>query len=515
MKSDWVEGTGDGTTPRSARPEVLVGRAAEQRNVSSEARPSPNFWLLLLTVSLGGVFAPLNSTMLAVALPELRRDFNVGHAEIAWLVSSYLIAMAVAQPLGGRLGDQLGRANVFRNGLLAFLALSLACAAAPTFPLLILLRTGQALVGAAIIPNGMAMLRESVPPDRLGRSGGLTGSAMSIAAAVGPLLGAALLTLGSWRLLFLVNVPLVAAALLAFTILSYPRTRERRAFDLDWMGAASLAALLVAITLLLNSLGGGQSTLVLTLALVALPVFLIIFVRRQFSAANPMAEWRLFRIRSYAGATAYILLSNLVMYTTLLSVPFFVEEVQGKGNLAAGTLLAAISLPMTVLSPVGGRISDSIGRRPLVIAGSVLVTAAVTALAVGIDESSTYVFLVTSLAILGIGLAISFGPASAAAIESSPRDLAGTAAGTNSMMRYLGSIAGAGVLGAVLDTESGVAEISLFRIIFAVLVVMAVLAFASSLLIHRFPPEMHRAPVAPSVPAMAENTAAPQLTVKS
>src|SRR3990172_11547545 len=74
---------------------------------------SPNYPLLLTTVALGGILAPLNSTMLAVALPELRRDFGVGHAEIAWLVSAYLIAMAVAQPLGGRLGDQLGPPTVF------------------------------------------------------------------------------------------------------------------------------------------------------------------------------------------------------------------------------------------------------------------------------------------------------------------------------------------------------------------------------------------------------------------
>ncbi|TMB96881.1 MAG: MFS transporter [Chloroflexi bacterium] len=113
---------------------------------------TPSYALLLATVSLGGILAPLNSTMLAVALPELRHDFGVGHAEIAWLVSAYLIAMAVAQPLGGRLGDQLGRARVFRTGLILFLVLSLAIALSPAFPVLILLRTGQALVAPLSSP---------------------------------------------------------------------------------------------------------------------------------------------------------------------------------------------------------------------------------------------------------------------------------------------------------------------------------------------------------------------------
>src|SRR3989454_10209223 len=164
-------------------------RASEERASEQGSR----YTLLILTVSLGGILAPLNSTMLAVALPDLRRDFGVGHAEIAWLISAYLIAMAVAQPLGGRLGDQLGRARVFRTGLILFLVLSLAIALSPAFPVLILLRTGQALVGASVIPNGMAMLRESLPINRLGRSGGITGSVISFSAAVGPLLGAGLL----------------------------------------------------------------------------------------------------------------------------------------------------------------------------------------------------------------------------------------------------------------------------------------------------------------------------------
>jgi EmrB/QacA subfamily drug resistance transporter len=459
-------------------------------NSASGANP-PNYTLLLLTVSLGGVLAPLNSTMLAVALPELRRFFHVGHAEIAWLVSAYLIAMAVAQPLGGRLGDQLGRARVFRAGLIAFLVLSLGCAVAPTFPLLMLLRTGQAVVGAMVIPNGMAMIRESVPVNQLGRSGGLTGSAISISAAVGPLLGAALLALGSWRLLFLVNVPLVGVGLLCQALLAYKGSGNRQKLELDWIGAAAFAVLLVTITVLLNGLRGGQSSLLLVAAIVSLVLFSAVFVRRQFSTVNPIVEWSLFSNRSYAAATGYILFSNLVMYTTILAVPFFVEEVQGKSSGVTGLLLASISMPMVILSPIGGRISDALGRRPMVTCGSVLMLTAVVALLVGIDAASPFVFLAGCLAVLGVGLSLSFGSASAAAIESTSRELAGTAAGTNSMMRYLGSIVGAGILGAVLTTDSGVPGIGLFQLIFAVLLAMSVLAFASSHFIHRFPPEYH------------------------
>ncbi len=451
-----------------------------------ERQRETSYPLLLITASLGGILAPLNSTMLAVALPELRKDFDVGHAEIGWLVSAYLIAMAVAQPLGGRLGDQIGRARLFQGGLLAFLVLSIGAAFAPTFQVLLLLRTGQALVGAAVIPNGMAMVRESVPIHQLGQSGGLTGSAMSIAAAVGPLLGAGLLEAGSWRLLFLMNVPIVALALFALAALRYRDRPSSGAFRLDWSGAAIFAALLIALTFLLNSLQGAASGIAVAVGGTGLFVLSILFLQRQRTSPMPIAEWRLFRNRSYFGATAYVLLNNLVMYTTLLTIPFFIEEIQHKGSSTTGLLLGAMSVLMAVLAPFAGRLSDAFGRKPLAVIGAAIVLAAIVLLLAGIGEDASFGYLAFALAVLGVGMGLSFGAASTAAIESAPREMAGAAGGTNSMMRYLGSIIGAGVLGAVLSDEGGAPEIGMFRLIFAVLLVMASLALLATFLIHRF-----------------------------
>ena len=477
---------------------------------STRDQSKVSYRLLLATVAFGGVLAPINSTMLAVALPELRHDFDVGHAEIAWLVSAYLIAMAVAQPLGGRLGDQLGRGPVFRTGLALFLAFSLAIALSPTFEVLILLRTCQALIGAAVIPNGMAMLRETQPVTRLGRSGGFIGSAISISAAVGPLLGAGLLELGSWRYIFIMNVPLVVAGLVCFALLRYPERGDRKPFAVDWAGAVMFAALLVTVTLLLNSLKGSHSDLFLIGVIIALPVVAFVFIQRQLSTETPIAEWQLFRNRSYSAATAYVLLSNLVMYTVILAIPFFVEEVQGKGHAVTGSLLGAVSVLAAVLAPIAGRVSDSMGRRQPAFAGSLCMLAGVAALLVGIQEDSPYWFLATTLALLGLGLGLSIGPSNAAAIESSPRELAGAAAGTNSMMRYLGSIIGVGMLGAVLNTESGGApEIGVFRLILAVLVVMAALASVSTLFIHKFTRELGHLDIAKPAVTAAAATEAP------
>jgi MFS family permease len=449
-------------------------------------RDAPPRGLLLLTVSLGGVLAPLNSTMLAVALPGIGRAFGVGAGRATWLVSAYLIAMAVAQPLGGRVGDQVGRARVFRFGLLAFLACSVAAAVAPTFPLLVLFRAGQALTGAAVIPNGMAMLRTSVPAAELGRTIGVNGAVLSTAAAAGPLVGAALVSLGSWRLIFLVNVPLVALALGCQALLAYRDEAPRTRFVADWVGAGAFAALLVLVTLLLGAVRGGADVVTIGGLLVALLACALLFLRRQRVGPLPVTEWRLFRRPSYAASAAYILLSNLVMYTTLLTIPFFLKEVQGKGAGAAGVLLAALSVLMAALAPVAGRIADGWGRRAPAIAGSMVILAGVALLLGGLGEGVAYGYLAGSLAVLGLGMGLSTGPASTAAVEAVPRGLAGTAAGTNSMMRYLGSIVGAGVLGAVLES-GGAPGVGVFRLIFATLLVLAALGVASAWFIHRFP----------------------------
>lgn len=488
------------------------------RGHAPEAR---SYALLLATVSLGSVLAPLNSTMLAVALPDIRSAFSIGHAEIGWLVSSYLIAMAVAQPIGGRLGDQLGRSRVFRFGLIAFLALSIAAAAAPSFPLLLLFRTAQALVGAAVIPNGMAMLRESVPSSKLGQSAGITWSVLSTAAAVGPLVGAALLAAGSWRLLFLMNIPLVAVALACHSLLAYPDARaDRRSVAIDWPGALSFAAFLACVTFVLNRVSGDSSAYVLAAGIAALVASGTFFLLRQFRSDTPITEWRFFRNRSYSAAAMYVLLSNLVMYTTLLAIPFFIREVQDKSAATSGTLLGMMSVLVAVVSPVAGRLSDRHGRRAPAVAGSLVALGGASAMAVGIATDVSYWYLALTLATLGLGLGLSIGPASTAAIESAPRALAGVAAGTNSMMRYLGSIVGAGVLGAVLSRDAGTPDIAVFRVMFGIVAIMAVLALVATLFIERFPLAEHddridrvEAP-APQAPA-ASSVGAARVRTKS
>ena len=478
-------------------------------NEQARAAAPSGVGLALALASLGAILAPLNSTMVAVALPEIRDEFSLSAGAAAWLVSGYLIAMAVAQPIGGRLGDQIGRRPVYRAGLLAFLASSILTALAPNFALLVTLRIAQAVAGAVLIPNGMALLRTHAPVGQLGRLNGINGSVLSFAAAVGPLIGAATLALATWRWLFLVSVPLVLLALVLLRRLEEEDEERPPQRPVDWIGTALFVALLAGGTFQLDAMGTDAGSIGAVAGWLVVAIIGAAFAWRQRVTPAPAAEWRLFKVRSFSAATAYTLLTNLSMYTTLLMIPFFVRDVLDKSTALAGLLLGAMSILVAVTAPFGGRLSDAWGRRPSAMLGAVLLLAGAGALLAGLSSTVSPVYIAGCGAVLGLGLGLGVGAANTAAIESAPRALAGSAAGTSSMMRYVGSILGAGILAGVLTgSDAGDGDVSTYRLVMTAVVITAALAVVASTFIHRFAPS-ERAQVVEPGPASAAQAAQP------
>jgi multidrug resistance protein len=187
---------------------------------------------VLLTAALGTMLAPLNSTMIVVALPEILDDFGHSLAWGSWIVISYLVAMAAVQPLGGSLGDRYGRRRMLLIGLTAFLAATVVAALAPSVEVLLVARTVQALSGAMAIPNGTALVRSLIPPERQGRTFGTIGSAIAVAAAAGPPLGGVITDAFGWRWIFAINLLLIIPALLLASRLPGERGNRDGSFDL-------------------------------------------------------------------------------------------------------------------------------------------------------------------------------------------------------------------------------------------------------------------------------------------
>jgi MFS family permease len=272
---------------------------------------------------------------------------------------------------------------------------------------------------------------------------------------------------------------------------------------MDWPGVLLFVALLVAVTLQLSALRGAAGGVTVALQSAGTIAIGALFVWRQRRSVSPAAEWRLFRVPSFAASTAYLLLTNLSMYTTLLMIPFFVREVQGKSTELSGLLLGAMSVLVAITAPLGGRLSDAWGRRPSAQVGSVLMLIGSVALLAGLSRTVSPGYLAACLAVLGLGLGLGVGAANTAAVESAPRAFAGSAAGTSSMMRYAGSIVGAGILAGVLRDSNGGGDVTTFQLVALAVVITAALAVAASMFIHRFvvpePIPVQRAPAADAI----------------
>ena len=445
---------------------------------SPVTRP-PSERRIQIAVALGGILAPLNSTMLAVALPGIITHFDADIGTAGWLMTGYLLALAVIQPVAGKLGDRYGRRPFMLGGLAVFGLVSLGAALAPSLAVLIAMRTMQAVSGAIVFPNGAGLLRQIIPADRRARAFGTMGAVLSLAAALGPPLGGLIVALGGWRAIFLVNIPVVLAALvLAWREIPRHIPSERAPPTFDLLGALLFPLLLLGVALLvIEGRHVPSITLLLTLA-VAITGLGAAFLRREMAHPDPVFQPRFFANRGFAAATIGVAASNLGSYTVLLAVPILLAWRGGWSSLESGLVLALISAPMVVCAALGGRLADQWGRRAPVLLGSLMLAVSLAPLALdpGLDGAAFYACLLLSGAGLGLGQA----GLQTSAVESVAPEHAGVAAGLFSTCRYIGSFIGSIALARLLDGGVGLEG---FQALFIVTFAGAALAVAAAVML--------------------------------
>ena len=447
-------------TPESSPPDSLAGR-----NV-------------LFTIVLGAMLVPLNSTMIAVALPHLIVDFDTDLSSAGWLVTGYLIAMASLQPVAGKLGDRLGRRTLLLAGLGWFGLSSLGAGLAPNLPILIAFRIQQAVAGALVFPNGIALLRATAPPGRLGRRLGLVMGALPLAAALGPLVAGVLLAFADWRAIFLVNLPLVVVPLV-LGWRSLPRTVRMPANGgFDVFGGVLLSVFLLATAWALNR---GVSATGATAGVLAC-VAAALFAAQELRHPHPLIQLRLFRDSQFVAANGGVALSNLAMYVTLFALPVLLSRRGGWTGAQIGLVVTTMTLTMTMFAsaPVGGRLADRYGARLPASAGLGLMTSCLVPFALGVSQLSGLA-IVALLFGIGAGLGVASVPLQLAAIEAVDVSESGLVAGIFSTSRYLGSITGISLFaGALAPAATGTAG---FGPLFAMVAAAAAGSAALSLLL--------------------------------
>jgi EmrB/QacA subfamily drug resistance transporter len=387
-------------------------------------------WLIAVSVLASGM-AFLDATAVNVALPSIGRELGAGLSDLQWVITGYTLTLASFILLGGSLGDRYGRRRVFLIGVAWFAVASLLCGLAQTPWQLVAARAVQGVGGALLTPGSLSLIQSSFRHGDRGRAIGLWSSFAGIAGLIGPFLGGALVDLASWRLVFLVNVP-VAVVVVAAGIRHVPESRDPRHHGrFDVIGAALGALALGGVTYALITAGEDptQADVAVSGALGVLAG--VGFVVRERRVADPMLPPRLFRNRQFTGAN----LATFFVYAALGGFSLFLvlqlQEVLGYDATASGAAMVPSILVISLLSPRAGALAQRIGPRIPMTVGP-LIAAAGTLWLVGVDGSRPYWIEVLPGSLLqGLGMATTVAPLTATVLAAAPDAMAGVASGVN------------------------------------------------------------------------------------
>lgn len=396
-------------------------------------------WWVLFTVSLGAVTVSLDSSILIVCLPTLARVFHTDSAVIGWVNIAYL---TMSQSLGltlARIGDAKGRKRVYMMGLTFYTLGIVACSLAQTPYQLILARVVQGVGAATGWSLTMAIVAAVFPGAERGKGLGTLAAAYSFGLVAGPVVGGLILDLLGWRAVFYLRVPIALLALILAGVVIREQKSQETAFRLDVGGAACLFGCLSALMLFLNLAGrwGLASLPVVALAGASI-FFLILFILVEKAADQPIMDLGLFRERLFAAAVASGGLQTASTAIGIFLIPFYLTGALGYSGALVGLFIAILAVPIMVVSPISGRVSDKIGSRFLSALGMAVIITALLLLA-GLGSAPSNLRIGATVLLLGLGMGIFQSPNNSAAMGSVPREMLATASAVVTTVRNIGS----------------------------------------------------------------------------
>ncbi|CAM3399152.1 MFS transporter [Paenibacillus lupini] len=415
-------------------------------------------WWLMIAVCLGILLNPLNSSMVSVAIPRLQSTFQLDYTAVSWIIFSFYIASAIAQPVMGKASDLYGRRRIFLTGLVISFVASLIAPLSPNFGWLIVFRIVQSIGTSMIVAVGLAIVRIHIT-EKQATALSVLSIFLSGAAAIGPFVGGVLIHWWNWHAIFLVNIPFVAASfLLAWRTIpddhpTVSKVSHKWMKRIDMPGILLFAGGLVALLVgLLSIKSSGHMSLINMFVGLSGLLLLVLFVRHELTTESPFIPLRTFgKYPEMTWVNVQFMLVNILFYSIFFGLPSYLQLVRQVSEFHTGILMLSLGVCSLVVSPLAGRWIDKSGTRPVLLSSAILMTFGALWI-VTLSPTSSMFSVSLALAAFGISNGLNNVGMQAALFNSSPKEIIGVASGLFSTSRYLGTILSSLLIGVVMGS---------------------------------------------------------------
>jgi DHA2 family multidrug resistance protein len=449
----------DSAGVRPATHENFADTRTDQLQPAAVPRAAaPHKWLIAVSVILGPILEVLDSSIVNVSLPHMQGSFSAGVDEVAWVVTSYLVANGIMIPMTGWISARFGRKRYFMLSLFSFVCASAMCGAAHSLGQMIVFRLIQGLAGAAMVPSSQAIMMETFPPEEQQLAMATWGVGMMVAPVIGPTLGGWITDNWNWRWNFYINVPLGVVALIMLSAFvhdpAYLRSR-RVGSKVDWFGIVCLVLWLGLLQIVCDR---GQRAdwfsspwVIWATGLSGLAMILLVFHELHFP--DPIIELHILKIRQFSSAVVVVVLLSFILFGSGFLNPVFLQEFMGYTAWRAGLVMLPRALAGMTSMLLAGQISRAgyDNRRLIGVAFAIVALALWRMSGWNLDVSISRIMLDSF--VLGAGLGLSFPILSAAALSSIRRENMGYAASLYNMTRNTGAAVGIAYLTNMLLTH--------------------------------------------------------------
>ncbi len=404
---------------------------------TDDGLPMPRRIWAVAAVLLAITMAVLDGAIANVALPTIARDVHADPASSIWVVNAYQLAIVVSLLPFASLGEIIGYRRVFRGGVVLFTLASGACALSHSLFELTAARIVQGVGAAAVMSLTSALIRHSYPQRMLGRAIGINALVISVAAAIGPSIAAAILAVADWPWLFAVNVPVGVLAIIASIGLPFTPPSKRR---FDWVSAVLNA---LAFGLLIIGVDAfAHVGAIGVIAIVASIGAAVLLVAHEFRRPAPMAPIDLMRIKPIAFAVSASVCSFTAQMLAYVTLPFFLEMAFHKDQVQTGLLITPWPVAVGITAPISGRLADKLPAALLCGVGGAIFALGIALLALLPQDPANWQ-IAAAMAVCGVGFGVYQAPNNREIIGWSPRERSGAAGGLLATARLLGQTLGA------------------------------------------------------------------------